>query len=303
MLLPAATAAQDAWKGKAELRGKVLDEQGKGIKDAIVRIRHKESNTGPKDAKTNGSGEFRIKDLKAGDWSVEIAKEEFAVRRMSLPLADTGGDIEVKLTNAAALQGFITTGNDLFQKGDFAGARAEFEKLLAASPELTDIHRNIAYTYGREGNHAKALEHIDLLLDFEKKGETSGLGVTNASPAEMRNQLLLLAIESATKVGNTAKVKEYLGEVDDAALGEPELLINVAIGMLNKDQPEEALPIIERTASSFPSSPLPFFYRALTKLRMKENDAAKVDLEKFVTMAPPDLPQMKQAQEILSKLK
>ena len=54
----------------------------------------------------------------------------------------------------------LARGDQLFRQGDMPGARAEYEKILEARPDVVQVHRSIAYTYGREGNHAKALEHI-----------------------------------------------------------------------------------------------------------------------------------------------
>lgn len=293
------------WKGKSELRGVVVDETGAPVKDAQVTLRMGSFTEGPKAAKTNGKGEFRVNNLKDGQWSVEVGANNYAVRRMRVDV--TGKSmLDVKLVNFASLQSSITAGNEFFNQKQYAQARAEFEKILTAQPELTDLHRNIAYTYSMEKNHAKTIEHIDKLFEAERTGNTSGLMQLSVSPAEAKNELVLMGIESSVGMKNYDKMNAYLKDLDDAVLGEPAPLLNVAIGLINAEKYDNALEILDRTAKSFADSPLPHFYKGLAKLRAEKNAEAKPDLEKFVQMAssaPEYANQVKQAQDLLGKIK
>ena len=300
---PLAVAAQD-WKGKAQIKGTVVDEQGKAIKDAVIRAVMAGANDGPKEQKSNGKGEFTVKDLKAGAWSLEVVAPKFAGRRLKVDLTEPMATVSVKLTNIEAFQGAIDSGNSLFKEGKTPEARAEFMKVLEASPELSDVHRLIAYTYGRENKFPDAMKHIDLWLDAEKNGGNI-TAPPNVSIAQLRNDMLMLGADAALKANDYTKMNAYLGDVDDAALGEPAPLLNVAIGLINKDKSDEAAAILNRAQKSYPNSPLPFFYRGILNLRMKNNDAAKPELQKFVQMAgsnPEFANQVKQAQDYLAKL-
>lgn len=296
--------AQD-WKGKSELRGVIVDDAGAPVKDAQVTLRLGSNTDGPKAAKSNGKGEFRINNLKDGQWSVEVGAANFAVRRMRVDVAGKSS-LDVKLVAFASLQSTITAGNDFFNQKQYAQARGEFEKILVAQPELTDLHRNIAYTYSMEKNHAKTLEHIDKLFEAEKSGNTSGLMQLPVSPAEAKNELLLMGVESSLGLKNYDKMNAYLKELDDTVLGEPAALLNVAIGLINNDKYDLSIEILDRTAKSFADSPLPHFYKGLAKLRAEKNAEAKPDLEKFVQMAsaaPEYANQVKQAQDLIAKIK
>jgi hypothetical protein len=296
--------AQD-WKGKSELRGVIVDDGGAPVKDAQVSLRLGSNTDGPKAAKTNGKGEFRISNLKDGQWSVEVGAPNFAVRRMRVDVTGKAS-LDVKLVAFASLQSTITAGNDFFNQKQYAQARGEFEKILVAQPELTDLHRNIAYTYSMEKNHAKTIEHIDKLIDAEKSGNTSGLMQLPVSPAEAKNELMLMGVESSLGLKNYDKMNGYLKELDDTVLGEPAALLNIAIGLINNDKYDLAIEILDRTAKSFADSPLPHFYRGLAKLRAEKNAEAKPDLEKFVQMAsaaPEFANQVKQAQDLIAKIK
>lgn len=297
-------AMAQEWKGKSELRGVVLDETGAPVKDAVVTLRMGSFADGPKAAKTNGKGEFRINNLKDGQWSVEVGANNYAVRRMRVDVTGKS-NLDVKLVNFASLQSTITAGNDFFNQKQYAQARGEFEKILQAQPELTDLHRNIAYTYSMEKNNAKTIEHIDILFEAERTGNTSGLMQLPVSPAEAKNELLLMGVESSLALKNYDKMNAYLKELDDTVLGEPAPLLNVAIGLINNDKFDAAIEILDRSSKSFPDSPLPHFYKGLAKLRAEKNAEAKPDLEKFVQMAsaaPEYANQVKQAQDLIAKI-
>jgi tetratricopeptide (TPR) repeat protein len=303
--LPSAVSAQE-WKGRLEFRGRVLDDASAPIKNAIVTMRMAGMAEGPKEAKTNGKGEFRIKDLKEGDWTLEAKADKFAVRTMRVTVAAGAAPTDVKLINFENLQESIQKANQLFQSGDMPAARAEYEGMLKAQPDLTELHRMIAYTYGKEGNHAKALEHIDLLLEAERTGSTSGIMQTQASPAEAKNQLLVLALDSATRIGREDKIQAYLSELNDSALADPAELVNIAIYYINKEKYTEAVALLDRTQTAFPESPLHLFYRGILKLRQQQMPEAKGEFEKFVAQAssmPAYAGQVKQAEDYISKIK
>lgn len=301
---PLQALAQE-WKGKSELRGVVVDDQGAPVKDAQVTMRMGSFTEGPKAAKTNGKGEFRVNNLKDGQWTVEVGAANYAVRRMRVDVTGKS-TMDVKLVAFASLQSSITAGNDFFNQKQYAQARGEFEKILTAQPELTDLHRNIAITYSMEKNHAKTLEHIEKLLEAERTGNTSGLMQLPVSPAEAKNELLLMAVESSQALKNWDRMNGYLKEIDDTVLGEPAPLLNVAIGLINAERYDNSIEILDRASKSFATSPLPHFYKGLAKLRAEKNAEAKPDLEKFVQMAssaPEYANQVKQAQDLIAKIK
>src|SRR5215217_647126 len=60
-----------AWKGNADVSGKVLDESGKGVEQAKVTLVNKEVNAGFF-AMTKKNGEFSAKDIKAGAWKLIV---------------------------------------------------------------------------------------------------------------------------------------------------------------------------------------------------------------------------------------
>ncbi len=286
--------ADPAWKGKSRVQGKVVDEQGKPVEGAIVMLRLAEEMTGP-NIKTNKKGEFSVKDIKGGAWTVRVQAEGFAINQFDISVPEKGkaDDLEVKMAvdhtaeQMKELQGILAKGDDLFKAGKYAEARAEYEKVLAARPDVLAIHRSIAYTYGREGNHAKALEHLDIALQEE--------------PNNL--EVLQLAAASALELAQPDRALAYIAKIDDSALMDPDLLVNVSITMLQKNFNPAAVTVLDRVVARFPTAPLPYYLRGMARVRTKNEAGAKEDLQKFIEIAPPDSPQVEQAKKILDSLK
>ena len=87
-----ASSALAQTKGNATLSGKVVDDQGQPVPDAsVVAVMVGQSE--PASTRTDKKGEWKIKDLREGQWRVEVAKEGLetnrqvvldAIRRVSL---------------------------------------------------------------------------------------------------------------------------------------------------------------------------------------------------------------------------
>lgn len=289
-----AKQAEPTWKGKGRVQGKVVDEQGKPVEGAIVMMRMAEEMTGP-NIKTNKKGEFSVKDIRAGAWTIRVQAEGFAINQFDITVPEKGkaDDLEVKMAvdrtaeQTKELQGVLAKGDDLFKAGKYGEARAEYEKVLAARPDLLAIHRSIAYTYGREGNHAKALEHLDIALKEDPH---------NA-------EILQLAAASALEMAEPDRALGYVGEIEDSSLMDPDVLVNVSITMLQKNFNPAAVKVLDRVVARFPTAPLPYYLRGMARVRVKDEAGAKEDLQKFIEIAPPDSPQLEQAKKVLGSLK
>jgi tetratricopeptide (TPR) repeat protein len=275
-----------AWRGDAQIAGKILDEAGKGIPDAKVTFIFATVNDGFF-ATTKKNGEFSAKDIKAGEWRLQIEAPNFVTVRQSLTISDSKNpplEVHLKRDNSPEL---IATAESLYKAGKYGEARTEYMKVLDAHPELTGINRAIAFTYGREGNHAEALKYLDLALANNPNDPL----------------LLQLAAASATERSDYPRAMAYLAKVDDTTMTDPEVLVGAAISLINKKQTANAIAVLDRAIARFPAAPEPYFLRGFARLQANNMTEGKADLEKFVSIAPPDAPQLAQAKELLAKIK
>jgi len=274
------------WRGNAEVAGKITDEAGKGLANVKVTFVLASANQGFF-ATTKKNGEFSAKDIKAGEWRVLIEAADFVTVRQALTIADgRNPPLQVQLKRDTSSE-LLTAADALFKAGKLADARAEYMKVLAAHPDLAGINRAIAFTYGREGNHAEALKYLDLALAGNRSD----------------TQLLQLAAASATQVNDFPRAMAYLAAIDDGALADPDPLQTAAINLLNKRRSGDAIAVLDRIVARWPQYADAFFYRGLAKLQADRNAEGRADLEKFVAIAPADAPQMAQARELLSRIK
>src|SRR4029077_5376800 len=99
------------------------------------------------------------KDIKEGEWRVQVDAPTFVTVRQTLTVALSKNPpltVTLKRDNSPEL---LTRAESLFKAGQNAEARTEYLAVLAAHPELTAINRAIAFTYGREKNHVEALKY------------------------------------------------------------------------------------------------------------------------------------------------
>ncbi len=296
LLAGAARVSAQDWKGQGRIAGKVVDQHGKPVANALVKLRLVEAqSTGP-DVRTDSQGDFSALSLRGGTWNIDVEAPGYTLRRISVTLPAGEGrvpPVSITMTEDVAaaqqkeLQGLLRNGDEAYAQGKFADARAEYQKVLAARPDLVMVHRSIALTYGREQDYANALKELDTVLQ--------------AYPDD--NSLLLLAVDAALKLGDSQRAGQYASRIDVAKTDDPIPLVNLAIDMLNKNQPDLAIQTLDRVVARFPRAADPYYYRALAELQLQQTDKAKADLEKFLPLAPPDSKEAQQAREMLAQIK
>ncbi|MBZ5559639.1 MAG: tetratricopeptide repeat protein [Acidobacteriia bacterium] len=273
------------WRGNAQVSGKITDEAGKGVAEARVTFIFTKSNDGFF-ATTKKNGEFSAKDIKAGEWRVQIDAPNFITVRQTLTIADSKNPplaVTLKRDNSPEL---LTKAEGLFKEGKNAEARAEYMTVLAAHPELTGINRAIAFTYGREKNHPEALKYLDLALASNPDDTT----------------LLQLAAASAMETGEFPRAMKYLGAIDAATLADPDALLNAALNLLNRRRSVDGATVLNRVIERFPENADAYFYRAYANLQSNKTAEAKPDLEKYLALSPSG-PQAAKAKELLDSIK
>src|SRR5258708_20979461 len=76
-----------AWRGGAQVSGKITDDAGKGIPEAKVTFIFAKSNDGFF-ATTKKNGEFSAKDIKAGEWRIQVDAPNLLTCRQAAPSRD-----------------------------------------------------------------------------------------------------------------------------------------------------------------------------------------------------------------------
>ena len=313
LLLVAASANAQVWRGQGRIAGKVMDEAGKPVEGVAVRV-SLPAEKAVLDTKTNAKGDWAISGLARGSWDVDFVKKGFEDRHITVPIIETErlAPIEIKLKKAddpnEIIAGELKRAADLMtQAGDepdakkkvakYAEARGIYEALLAKYPTAYRIEQFVARAYYLEGQPDKAIERLKSVVARDP----------NAQEVKLLLGSLLL------EQGKADEGKQVLSSVDDAKISDPGIYVNFGIAMMNKNQSAEAAAYFEKAIAKFPASPDAYYYHGLSMLQLANAQGeeaakteriqkAKTDLTKFLELAP-KAPEADTARKILEQLK
>jgi tetratricopeptide (TPR) repeat protein len=290
-----ATVASGQVRGDGRINGKVVDEQKQPMQDVVVKATLTGQNQ-PLQAKTNKKGEWTINGLASGEWTIEFSKDGFDSQKGTVKIdeGNNPGPITVTLAKATPkvdpnveISEAAQKAQGLMQAGKFAEARKIFEDLLAKYPQVFQINAYIAQAYAGEKNYDKAVEHLKIASDKDP------------SNAEIK----LLLGDILMEKGDKAEGLQILQSVDIAQVKNPYPLINASITLINDGKADDALATLNKIAAQFPNQADVYYYRGRANIAAKKMPEAKADLEKFVSMAPPDSAQLADAKKILEQIK
>lgn len=291
VLTASLAAAQE--RGQGRLEGKVVDAEGQPLAD--VAINASAGGGATRTTKSNKKGEWSLAGLDDGQWTLEFVLDGYDTQTGQVQVSGTAAkgvtvtmpkhveraDPAVELNNAAQ------KGMALINEQKYAEARAIFEELLAKYPEVHQLNAYIAQTYASENNLDKAIEYMKVAVD---KDPANG---------EMKLVLGDLMMEK----GDRAAAVELMQSVDVTQIKNPMPLVNAAITLINDKKTTEALDLLGKLAAQFPSQPEIYYYRARAYIAAEKMPEAKADLEKYVSMAPPDARELPEARKILDQMK
>jgi predicted Zn-dependent protease len=293
VFLAAGASAQP--QGNGRINGKILDDQGKPAANVQVRAT-KAGESVALEAKTNDKGEWSLQGMAAGQWNFEFQKEGFDPQRMQVQIAENRNPpIDMKLTKAppaavdpnVEIQAEMKKAMALQQEGKLADARKVIEDVIVKYPTAYRLNAFIATTYDAEKNIDKAIEHVKIVLDKE--------------PADI--DLRLYLAELLTAKGDKVEAEKILSGIDMAEVKDPTMFINMAIASINAGNADEAIATLDKVGKQFPTRPDIHYYRARANIVGKKLVEAKADLEKFISMAPPDAKELPDAKKLLEQLK
>lgn len=290
-----AAPAQD-WRGSGRLEGKVLDEDGKPIANATVRLEMPSRGGGPT-LKTDKKGVWAVLGIVAGRWNVDVEAEGYQPKKLFAMLPGESTRVppmEVRLQRAGPFAGLppevaeaVHKGDEAYQAGRYAEARTHYQRLLELRPDLaTTLHTQIARCYSQEGNYEKELEHLQKVLE-----------------AEPGNQAVRsLMAQEALKGGMLDRGMELLQGIDETTIKDPNVFFNIAVLLLNQQKAEGALPYLTKAVTLDPAYVDGYFQRALAYLQLQKLAESKADFRKVLELAP-EGPQAETARKALDQLR
>lgn len=290
--------AQD-WRGMGRLGGKVVDEDtGQPIEGVTVKaVMPRSDNRGPGESKSNNKGEWAVGGLASGEWALDFVKDGYETRSISIGVTESGGrrPMEVKLKKKAApppdpnveIKAKLTEAAAKMNAKQYAEARAIYEALAAKHPEVKQFRPLIARTYYGEGNKTAAIEQL-------RKAAAE-------DPENLEVRVLLGT--TLMEEGKAEEARTILGSVDESKVTDPTVFLNIGIGLINDKKHADAVTWFDKAIARFPQHPDGYYYRGISYISLGKTAEAKMDLEKYVSIAPPDAPELATAKQILASIK
>ena len=293
--LAVAASALAQSRGNLRISGKVLDEAGAPVAEAVVRAAKKgEAQPEVFTAKTNDKGEYSLNGLAAGEWVIEANKEGVGIKETSATLTEGTRTTTVDITIAkpapkvdpnVEINAEHQKAIALAQSGKIPEARKIYEDLLAKYPQVHQLHAMMATMYAAEGNAAKGLEHLKIAMEKDPE---------NVDFKVLQGELML---ESGDKEGG----EKVLASIDMTKVKEPRAFINLAINYINTSRAPEAIDLLTKLSTQFPNDKSILYYRARAYIVATKLPEAKADLEAFLA-AEPNAPQAAEAKKLLEQL-
>lgn len=311
VLLAAATAQAQAWRGVGRLHGTVVDQNDKPIKGAKVILKSvRAGETGPEPVLTDAKGKWAAGGLLGGQWLVDVEAEGFLLRQTNANVSEIErlakpmkivlepkpeekpkeeekesiqvGGVEISPEIAKAIE----DGNTFIKEKKWKEAAAEYEKAIAVLSNNTALKFALARAYHGAGELKKAIVQIRDIY-------TADTG--NMTAATLLADMLL-------EDGQIDEGKKVLAAMPPGALSDPDTILNIGIRFVNHNQPEEAYKYFNEAVGVAPEVAATYYYRAVASLQLKKMKEAKADLQKVLEIAP-DGPEAKDAKDLLAQIK
>ena len=314
LLAPAAAHAQS----RAKAEGYVLTQEGEPIPDVEIVLVYKghqpqkyKTRTGkngyyvhvnvwggiydlvftrPGDEQSVTVENFRITDIVAPEKPPVFRIGSRPSNEPPPPAEGEAADVPAEPTpeeRAMVLAGQLDAGNAALADGDVDGAIAAYEEVLAAAPDLPEVHHNLGLAYKRKEMWDEAG------TEFRKAAEL------DPDFAEPHGALAVL-------LANAGHRDEAIVEAEQAVELDPEnveYLYNLAILYRDSGKPREAEEAFLVLEELDPDNPEIQYLLATTLLGLGKMDEAMTRLETYVEVAPDDAPNKASALGMIDALK
>jgi tetratricopeptide (TPR) repeat protein len=301
MLLP----VEAAWaQSTGAVRGRVVDEKGVALQDAVVNLDFQGGVTRKFDTKTNKKGEFTQVGLVPGGYRITASKDGFVGTYVDtrIGLGEPMQLPDLKLTSKAAAQaaagGEADKANaalrDLFAKanalsgeGKSDEAIAAYQEVLAKNPQIAEAHYNIGYLHGLKKEWPAA--------------EAAYLKALEVRPgyAEAMSALARVYQDS----GQADKASALLAKAATDNPTDPKVQFNMGVFYLNSGRAEEAAASFNKAKELDPANAEVYYYLGTLAVGQNKIPEAIASLEKYVSMNPTNAQNLATAQGLLQALK
>jgi tetratricopeptide (TPR) repeat protein len=294
------------------VRGKVVDEEGKGLDDVTLDMEFRgESRVKvTKTQSTDKNGGYVRMGLLTGRWRLVFSKPGYVTQQLDTNLSAGGfselPDIVMKKAKAVeaapaakdevvpTLPPESATMKDVYNKaveasraGDLDEAERLYREILEKLPDLGEIHYNLGHVYVRKKDLASA--------------ETAFRRAVELLPERVDSYLALSAVYASAD--KTQEAADLMTEAKEKFAEHAKFQYALGVAALNAGRSDEAAAAFRRTVELEPANPEPHFYLGSLAVGQNKVKDALAALDKYVSMSGQDPQNLQTAKDLLVALR
>jgi tetratricopeptide (TPR) repeat protein len=221
LVLGLAAIAVPSYAQTGQVKGKVVDANGKPIEGAVVTIEGSDSGGRKFTVKTNKSGDYIQIGLQPGQYKITATKDALSQsfnQRISLDMAEVnfalkpgsnaGNMSDEDRKKAAAKNAAIKTafeeGVALSNAGKNDEAIAKFTEVAAQVPKCPECYSNIGANYAQKKDWAQAEASYKKAIEIDPNAADAYNGLANVYNAQKKFDLAAEASAQAMKIASAA---------------------------------------------------------------------------------------------------
>jgi Tfp pilus assembly protein PilF len=263
-----------SYKGQGRLHGSVKDEQGNPIEGVRVVLFSVRGGSGFETI-TNAKGEWTAMYVRGGGWNIDIEKLGYVPKRLSTNITESmkNPPVDVVLAKVEGLvitdelKAALTEGNNLFAQQKYMEAAAAYEAIVAKSPDVYLVYKNVGNCWFELGDYAKAEEYYKKVLDKEP---------TNS-------EILMLIGNCYANRNETDKAMEWYNKIEFDQISDPTVLYNIGIALTKQSKLDDALKYYKKSVEIQADFLDGIYQLGLTYLALGKNPEAIATFEGYLT--------------------
>lgn len=278
-----------AGRGKARLKGLVLDETGKPIPSAKVVLELLSSEQVKRELKTNRKGEWVILGLGSGNWRITASAEGYVPTKTTIFVSQIEKNpkvvlklkkIEVAAAEALKEEGTLDILNQattLYEQRKYDEALSVLNDLLTKNPDVYQIKILMGDCYREKGELDKAIELYTEAVQQSQNDEQA---------KEITAKTLAAIGDCYLKKGDIEKAQSFFKQSIETYPDNETLAYNVGEIYFSNQKPDEAIHYFQLATQINPKWALPYYKLGLVYLNKADFKKAQEALTKFLELQP-----------------
>jgi tetratricopeptide (TPR) repeat protein len=303
LFLALALAGSTARAQTGTARGKIMDDKGQPIADAVVTIEYQGGVNRKYETKTNKKGEYTQVGIYPGVYKITVTKEGFqgGILDARINLGEPTYLEDMKLLTKSAAQAAAAGADkgraelaaafkhatELTQAGKYDEAIAAYNEILVKSPAVAEVHYNLGFIYGQKKDWAQAEAAYKKALELRPDYADANLSLARVY----------------RESGQADKAAEVLTKAAAEHQDDPKVQFGLAIDALNAGRSEEAQAGFQKVIALDPSYADAYYHLGTVYVGQNKIPDAIASLEKYLSMNPQNTQYVATAQGLLQALK